>query len=210
MGYNASPGSTVTGAVTVSGTAATDLGKAEDAAHATGDVGVMSLAVRTATPANRSGTDGDYEPLQVSAGRLWTSAAIDTALPAGTAIIGSVRPAAANSTANAPTVARVQSAATTNATSTKGSAGVLNQWAFGNNGVGPAYVKFYNKASAPNVGVDTPVFVIYLPATSTVQHAPDAGIPFATGIAYAITGAATDGDTTAVAADQVIGYFGYV
>lgn len=55
------------------GTAAASLGKAEDTGHSSGDVGVMSLAVRTDTPANRSGTDGDYEPLQMSAGRLWVS-----------------------------------------------------------------------------------------------------------------------------------------
>jgi len=72
----------------VPGTAATNLGKAEDAAHSTGDVGIQSLAVRTDTPANRSGTDGDYEPIQMSAGRVWTSSTIDTALPAGTNAIG--------------------------------------------------------------------------------------------------------------------------
>jgi hypothetical protein len=74
----------------VPGTGATSLGKAEDAAHASADVGVMALAVRTGTPANRSGADGDYEPLQISAGRLWASATIDAALPAGAANIGDV------------------------------------------------------------------------------------------------------------------------
>ena len=72
------------------GSSASDLGKAEDAAHASGDVGTMALAVRKATPANVSGADGDYEPLQVSAGRVWASATIDAALPAGTANIGDV------------------------------------------------------------------------------------------------------------------------
>lgn len=70
------------------GTSASSLGKAEDAAHGSGDVGVMSLAVRTDSPANKSGADGDYEPLQVSAGRLWCSVVVDTALPAGTNAIG--------------------------------------------------------------------------------------------------------------------------
>jgi hypothetical protein len=74
----------------VPGTAATNLGKAEDGAHTTGDVGVMALAVRTDSPANRSGTDGDYEPLQLSAGRLWVSATVDAALPAGSNNIGDV------------------------------------------------------------------------------------------------------------------------
>lgn len=47
----------------VPGTGATNLGKAEDAAHASGHVGVMALTVRTNTAAARAGTDGDYQPL---------------------------------------------------------------------------------------------------------------------------------------------------
>jgi hypothetical protein len=49
---------------------------AEDAAHSTGDAGVQMLAVRKATPADLSGTDGDYEPLQLDNGRLWASSLI--------------------------------------------------------------------------------------------------------------------------------------
>lgn len=67
---------------------ATSIGKAEDDASANADVGVPAFAVRKATPANTSGADGDYEALQISAGRLWTSATIDAALPAGTNAIG--------------------------------------------------------------------------------------------------------------------------
>lgn len=53
----------------VPGTSATSLGKAEDAAHTSGDVGVMMLGVRnaTATDLSAGNTDGDYEPLQVDA-----------------------------------------------------------------------------------------------------------------------------------------------
>jgi hypothetical protein len=48
------------------GTGATNLGKAEDAAHTSGDVGVMALAVvKTTTGALAS--DGDYVPLVVEA-----------------------------------------------------------------------------------------------------------------------------------------------
>ena len=67
---------------------------AEDIASLHGDKGVVILARRTATPANTSGTDGDYEVPQMSAGRLWASATIDAALPAGTNAIGKL---AANS-----------------------------------------------------------------------------------------------------------------
>lgn len=68
---------TVDGTVAISavtpGVAATSLGKAEDAVHTTGDVGVMALAVR-----NDAGTafaaDGDYVPLSVdSSGALRTA-----------------------------------------------------------------------------------------------------------------------------------------
>lgn len=68
--------------------AATSIGKAEDAASADADVGVPAMAVRKATPADTSGTDGDYEMLQMDNGRLWVSATIDAALPAGTNAIG--------------------------------------------------------------------------------------------------------------------------
>jgi len=64
--------------------------KAEDAVSANGDAGAAMLAVRKVTPANTSDTDGDYGFLQMSAGRLWASATIDAALPAGTANIGDV------------------------------------------------------------------------------------------------------------------------
>lgn len=49
------------------------LTKAEDAASADGDHGIPILAKRVDAPANSSGTDGDYEQLQMSGGRLWTS-----------------------------------------------------------------------------------------------------------------------------------------
>jgi hypothetical protein len=48
------------------GTGAGDLGKAEDAPHASGDTGVMMLAVRRDTEAVGSGADGDYSTLNVT------------------------------------------------------------------------------------------------------------------------------------------------
>ena len=80
--------------VQLRGSAGGDVVKLEDAASLDGDPGVPILAVRKATPANTSGADGDYEFLQMSSGRLWTSATIDAALPAGTNAIGKL---AANS-----------------------------------------------------------------------------------------------------------------
>ena len=51
----------------IPGTGATNLGKAEDAAHSSGDVGIMALGVRNDTLAALAGTDGDYTPFQFDA-----------------------------------------------------------------------------------------------------------------------------------------------
>jgi hypothetical protein len=58
----------------VPGTGATNLGKAEDATHNSGDTGVMSLAVRDDDPvAALSNAEGDYSPLHLDGkGVLWT------------------------------------------------------------------------------------------------------------------------------------------
>lgn len=57
----------------VPGTGATNLGKAEDSAHSSADVGVMALAVRNDELHSLS-DDGDYTPLQVNKrGALYTA-----------------------------------------------------------------------------------------------------------------------------------------
>lgn len=47
----------------------------EDTASADADPMVVIAAKRAATPADTSGTDGDYEPLQIKDGKLWTRSA---------------------------------------------------------------------------------------------------------------------------------------
>jgi hypothetical protein len=59
-----------TGTATISSGPAS-IGKAEDDASANADVGVPAMAIRKATPGNTSGTDGDYEMLQMSGGYLY-------------------------------------------------------------------------------------------------------------------------------------------
>lgn len=105
----------------------------------------------------------------------------------------------------------VKAAATTNATSVKASAGNVYGMCLTNNSAAVKYLKFYNKASAPTVGTDTPVAVFGIPANGgnlTIDHVW--AVPrFSTGIAYAITGAVTDADTTAVAVNDVSGWIVY-
>jgi len=56
---------------------AASIATAEDTASAAADVGVAVMARRTASPADTSGADLDYEMLQMDNGRLWATAGID-------------------------------------------------------------------------------------------------------------------------------------
>jgi hypothetical protein len=90
----------VTTKAVVPGTGATNLGKAEDAVHASGDTGVMALGVRKDADAALE-ADGDYAPFQVDAngylkvnvkagatsGTEYTEDAAAAANPAGGAVI---------------------------------------------------------------------------------------------------------------------------
>ena len=101
---------------------------------------------------------------------------------------------------------RLISAASTNATSLKASAGTLYTLYAVNLNAAVRYVKFYNKASAPTVGTDTPVATFPIPASTTgagFQIDLGPGFDFATGIAYATTTGAADSDTAAVAANEI-------
>lgn len=72
----------------VPGTAATNLGKAEDAAHSSGDTGVFVLSVRDDAPASTAGAEADYAALLTdSTGRLHVNSTLnsDAILTAGVA-----------------------------------------------------------------------------------------------------------------------------
>jgi len=102
------------------------------------------------------------------------------------------------------TASAINSAATTNATSVKATAGTVFSITASNTGAAAAFVKFYNLATAPTVGTSVPVITLSIPASGTVNvpFGPF-GYRFATGIALAITNLAADTDATAVAAAQV-------
>ena len=98
------------------------------------------------------------------------------------------------------------SAATTNATLVKASAGRIFKIVGRNDVASKRYLKLYNKASAPTVGTDAPVATFVLNASSDFNfELTSYGQYFSTGIAFAITGAITDADTTAIAASDIIG-----
>lgn len=136
----------------------------------------------------------------------YVSVAIATANP-----IFYTSPAATPPTAGIGSTAFLKSAASTNATSVKASAGNIYGLFVTNNSAAVKYLKLYNKASAPTVGTDTPVAVIGIAANGgqvAINHVWS--IPrFSTGIAYAITGGVSDADTTAVSANDVSGWIVY-
>lgn len=97
------------------------------------------------------------------------------------------------------------SAATTNATNAKASAGTVYQIIATNTAAAIRYLKIYNKASAPTVGTDVPVLTIAIPAVGAVVLDYDYGYGFSAGISYALTTLAADADSTAVALGDIVG-----
>ena len=112
---------------------------------------------------------------------------------------------AITATANGATASRVNAAATTNATSLKASAGQLYTIDVFNVAAYNVFLKLYNKASAPTVGTDTPVMTIPIQAGGGYSKTWPMGLPFATGIAYAITKLQADSDTTVLVAGDLTG-----
>lgn len=179
--------------------------KKEDVASADGDAGIPAMAIQQSSPADTAGTNGDYAMLQMSAGRLWASAKIDTAIPAGTNTMGQV--GLVPVTSGGLTVTSTLIASGTNATPIKGSAGQLYKIEVTNNSANIGYLKIYNTAGTPTAGSGTPVIRLMCPGNSTGTGALstyDNGVAFATGIGFTFTGGIADADTTSVAASAFI------
>lgn len=137
------------------------------------------------------------------------TASSPTTISAGVATIGAVVQVP-RATANGATSSRVVAAATTNATSLKASAGNISQMDLFNVAAYDVFVKFYNKASSPTVGTDTPIWTLPLKAGTGYSGSFLQGKSFATGIAYAITKLLADADTTALVAGDVTGSIDWI
>lgn len=100
--------------------------------------------------------------------------------------------------------AKINSAATTNATSVKAGPARLLSVVASNINAAARFLKLYDKATAPTVGTDVPVITIPIPAGGIVSlNLGEFGVDFTLGIAAAITAVGTDADTTAVAASEI-------
>lgn len=152
--------------------------------------------------ARPAGDMGAAAPVAIQGGTLPAVTTVST-VSTVTAVTGAGTPAVP------ATPYFVNSAATTNgALVLTGTSGLCALWA-SNIGATDAFVKLYNKATAPTVGTDVPEMII--PVRAAVAGLP--GIAeispgfnayrFPLGLGIAITGAVADSDTTAVAAGQV-------
>jgi hypothetical protein len=104
------------------------------------------------------------------------------------------------------------SAASTNATNVKNSAGQVGPIAVGNVNASPRYLKLYDKASAPTVGSDTPVWTMIIPGNTAGAGSNISvvcGLVFANGISYALTAGMADNDTGAVGVADICLNLGY-
>ena len=123
----------------------------------------------------------------------------DKAMPV--AVVGTPTVTANEGTPATGSGAYLTSAASTNATSVKTTAGNLMEASLFNVTAAAVSLKFYNKASAPTVGTDVPILTVTVAAGATWQaEFGRFGKRFTTGIAYAITALPIATDTTAIAA----------
>ena len=117
-----------------------------------------------------------------------------TATVVGATVVG-VTPTTTN--------AILSSAATTNGTVAKASAGTIYGLTVSNTGAAAAFVKLYNSATV-TVGTTAVALTVPVPAGGVVTvNWGTQGMRYSTGICYSITNLAADTDTTAVAANQV-------
>jgi hypothetical protein len=170
----------------VGGSGAAALGKAEDAAHTTGDVGVPAMGVVTTDNDGTTVTDGDYAMQTINA--LGALRVQDT--PNTTGGLSSFKSIDLDESEE----------------EVKGAAGMLYSLnIYNNHATDKRYVKLYdNTAAGTTVGTTTPKNTFVVPAGQNLSLAWDKGIACATGITLAATTGVADNDTGAPAANDVI------
>jgi len=124
-------------------------------------------------------------------------------LAAGTNAIGDVGFQYRANATGAASKFHLVSAATTNLTNVKASAGRLLGWRVQNTNAAARYVKLHNVATAPTAGAGV-VETIGVPPNSVVTGQLPGGSAFTTGIAISTVTGSADADTTVVGAGDLI------
>lgn len=138
-----------------------------------------------------------------------------TPASAPTVIAGQVINTVSSVLANGPTlvITRVAATASTNSTLARTGVARLVGGTLFNTSAATKYFKLYAKATAPTVGTDVPIMTIPIAPSGRVDLAQvigPSGLNIALGLGFGITGAVADADTTATAANDVIGALIYV
>jgi hypothetical protein len=159
---------------------------------------------------------------------LWGHAAVGSAIPAGASLMGvtdSGTTRAVPGDATNGVFVNIKACATgicgpsggatstfaiaansNNSTNLKASAGTVYGVQLSGISSAPAYLKLYNKATAPTCGTDTPIAVFMIPANSTAANGGGSNVSlpvgktFTTGIGYCIVTGIANNDNTSVAA----------
>lgn len=101
-------------------------------------------------------------------------------------------------------VHRIISAASTNLSFVKKGSGSVYGINLHNKASIPAYLRIFDKASAP-VDADTPLVTLTIPAVGSLAMELPIGLRFKLGLGFNITAAAADADATAIVAGDVVG-----
>ena len=191
-----------TGTISTNSTTLAGAVKVEDAAHSTGDTGIMSLCVRRDTAATSATTDGDYNPCATDAsGRLHTTnPAIESTRMRVTMYDSS---GAEVVVPTAGLTSYTAAGASTNATNVKNAAGTVYGYSLTNTTTTIYYLRMYNLASAPTCSSATGyVSTIPIPPASAAGGAggreiqKNIGQAFTTGVGFCVTGGASSTDNT--------------
>lgn len=148
---------------------------------------------------------GGQAPLptsMVGTGQVTISGTVS--LAATTSLVGDVGQQYRANATGAASGTHLVSAASTNATVAKAGAGRLLGFVLTNNAAAKVYVKFHNQTTTPTAGTGV-VRSFGIPAGGTITFSLEGGIAFSTGIAFTTVTGAADADTTAVAANDIVG-----
>jgi hypothetical protein len=131
-----------------------------------------------------------------------TQAKVQTTAPASTDAALTTRPVFTPQIAGGLSTFHLESAATTNATVIKASAGQVYGWFIYNSNAAARKVAFHNLSGTPTAGASI-FFTLVIPALSAANVFDDMGITFSTGIGITTVTGLPDNNAAAVAADDL-------
>ena len=160
-------------------------------------IGFLSIEDNANVPTYIAGVRpiGGAAPLPVSG---------SVTIAAGTNVIGDVGQQYRGNAAGAASGAHIVSAATTNPSIVKASAGRVVGWSLANTNAAWRYVKLHNQATLPTAGAGV-VRTIAIPPNGINTFKIEGGIAFTTGIALTTVTGSADADATAVGLNDIVG-----